>query len=122
MPAPPARSGADERALADQRLLLGETVVVAGDGAGAEVEIGADMGIADIGEIVDLGARLGSGVRIAAVETMMINAAEECQPQSLPRRTLLLPRLDCHARGIPASSLSAGYQTDFVRYWCCSTG
>src|SRR5882762_6857242 len=47
--------------------------------------------------------QLGSGVRIAAVETMMINASGRCQPQSLWRRTLLLPRLDCHARGIPAS-------------------
>ena len=50
--------GADERALADQRLVLGKAVIVAGDGAGAEVGIGADMGVADIGEMIDLGAGL----------------------------------------------------------------
>jgi hypothetical protein len=50
--------GADESALADQRLVLEEAVVVAGDGAGAEIGVGADMGVADIGEMVDLGARL----------------------------------------------------------------
>ena len=44
--------------VADQRLVLGEAVVVAGDGAGAEIGVGADMGVADIGEMVDLDAGL----------------------------------------------------------------
>jgi hypothetical protein len=38
--------------------VLEEAVIVAGDGAGAEIGVGADMGVADIGEMVDLGARL----------------------------------------------------------------
>jgi len=35
-----------------------EAVVIAGDGAGADVGIGADMCVADIGEMVDLDAGL----------------------------------------------------------------
>src|SRR3954452_19178268 len=41
--------GADEGALADNGLVLGKAVIVAGDGAGAEIGIGSDMGVADIG-------------------------------------------------------------------------
>ena len=39
------------------RLVLGCAVVVAGDGAGADVDIRADRGIAEIGQVVGLGAR-----------------------------------------------------------------
>src|SRR3546814_5167161 len=37
--------------------MLGEAVVVAGDGAGPEIGAGADPGVADIGEVVGLGTR-----------------------------------------------------------------
>jgi hypothetical protein len=43
--------GAGEGARADRGLVLEEAVVVAGDGAGAEVGVGADMDVADIGEM-----------------------------------------------------------------------
>src|SRR5882724_652007 len=50
--------GADECAGADLGLVLCEAVIVAGDGARADIGIGADMGIADIAEMVDLDAGL----------------------------------------------------------------
>ena len=50
------RIRADEGAGADRGLVLVEAVVVAGDGAGADVGTGADMGVADVGEMIDLDA------------------------------------------------------------------
>ena len=50
------RIRADEDAGADLGAVLGEAVIVAGDGAGADIGFGADAGIADIGEMVGLGA------------------------------------------------------------------
>jgi hypothetical protein len=41
--------GADEGALADHRRIFEEAVIIAGDGAGADVGARADLGIADIG-------------------------------------------------------------------------
>jgi hypothetical protein len=41
--------------------VLGKAVIVASDGAGADVGLGADMGIADIAEVIDLGAGLQRG-------------------------------------------------------------
>src|SRR5689334_1355823 len=48
---------ADEAAGADDRPGLGEAVIVARDGAGANVALRADCGIAEISEVVGLGAR-----------------------------------------------------------------
>src|SRR5260370_16763906 len=48
------RIGADEGALADDGPVLAETVIVAGDGAGAEIGIAPDIAIANIGKIIDL--------------------------------------------------------------------
>ncbi len=42
------RIGTDECILADRRAVLGAAVVIAGDGAGADIGIGADRGVADI--------------------------------------------------------------------------
>ena len=49
--------GADEGAGADHRLVLAEAVVVAGDGAGADIGARADFDIAQIGQVIGLGAR-----------------------------------------------------------------
>ena len=56
------RVGADEGALADVGEVLVEAVVVAEDGAGADVGALAHAAVADIGEVVGLGARLEPGV------------------------------------------------------------
>ena len=48
--------GADKGAGADLGAMLVEAVIVAGDGAGADISARADAGIADISEVVNLGA------------------------------------------------------------------
>src|ERR1700722_5258003 len=48
----------DERAGPNVRFVLGEAVVIAGDGSGADVRLGADTRIANVGQMVDLGALL----------------------------------------------------------------
>src|SRR6202021_2781524 len=50
------RIGADESACADLGPVLAETIVVTCDGAGADIGVGADMGVADIAQMVDLDA------------------------------------------------------------------
>src|SRR4051794_5035372 len=50
------RVNADPDVAADRSPVLAETVVVGGDRAGAEVAAGADLGVADVGEMRDLGA------------------------------------------------------------------
>src|SRR5207248_5988150 len=50
------RVRADERAVLDPGLVLEEAVVVAGDGAGADVDLAPDHGIADIGQMIGLAA------------------------------------------------------------------
>ena len=52
------RIRADEGALADVGAVLGGAVVVAGDGAGADIGARADPGVADIAQMVGLGAGL----------------------------------------------------------------
>src|SRR5690606_28253925 len=47
---------ADEGVVADHRGRLVGTVVVAGDGAGADVDAAADFGVADVAEVVGLAA------------------------------------------------------------------
>src|SRR5262249_49128991 len=47
---------------ADDRPVFAGTVVVGGDRAGAEVGAGADVGVADVGEVGHLGARADVGV------------------------------------------------------------
>ena len=48
------RVAADERAVADHRLVLVLAVVVARDGAGADVDVVADGGIAQVREVAGL--------------------------------------------------------------------
>src|SRR3990172_4305932 len=50
------RVGADEGAVADPRLVLGPAVVVAGDRAGADVDVLAHGRVAEVREVVRLGA------------------------------------------------------------------
>ena len=46
--------GADEDAVFDARHVLVHAVVVAGDGAGTDVHVGTDVGVADVGKVVRL--------------------------------------------------------------------
>src|SRR6185437_10874431 len=48
------RVGADECPRADHRSVLMETVVIAGDGAGADIRPRAHVGIPDIGQMIGL--------------------------------------------------------------------
>ena len=50
------RIGADEDVVLDHRAVLAGAVVVAGDGAGAYVDVPADGGVADVSKMVRLGA------------------------------------------------------------------
>ena len=56
------RVGTDEGAVADHRSVLVRAIVVAGNGAGAEVHPGPDIGVADVGEVIDLGAQSDDGL------------------------------------------------------------
>src|SRR5690606_8266085 len=47
--------GADEDVVLDHRAVLVGAVVVAGDGAGADIDPAADVGIAHVGQVVGLG-------------------------------------------------------------------
>ena len=47
---------ADENPFADDRTILVDAIVVAGDGAGADVGLLADFAIAEVGEVVGFGA------------------------------------------------------------------
>ena len=92
------RVNADADLVADHRPVLAETVVVGGHRPGAEIAAGADVGIADVGEVRDLraladprvldldeGARLGArlergagpeigeGADLAAVEDLALD-------------------------------------------------
>src|SRR5690606_40887989 len=55
--------GADEGAVADAGGRLVHAVVVAGDGAGTDVDAGADLGIAQVAEVVGLAAGAQAGDR-----------------------------------------------------------
>ena len=48
------RVAADERAVLDDRLVLVHAVVVAGDRAGADVDVCADRRVAEVGQVIDL--------------------------------------------------------------------
>ena len=63
--------------------MLTEAVVVAGDGAGADVGIGADMGVADVGEMVDLDAGLQRrGLGLDEVADLAAVAERGARPQA----------------------------------------
>src|SRR6185369_2705030 len=49
-------AGADERAIADHRALLVGPIVIAGDGAGADIDAGPHVAVAQVGEVVGLRA------------------------------------------------------------------
>src|SRR5690606_1509594 len=50
------RVRADEGAVADHGAMLVGPVVIAGDGAGADVDVTPDAGVADVGQMIDLAA------------------------------------------------------------------
>src|SRR6185312_14993055 len=56
------RITADERPVFDRGLVLVHAVVVAGDGAGADVDLRADLRVAEIGEMHRLGTRTERGL------------------------------------------------------------
>src|SRR6185436_18686866 len=53
--------GTDEDIVLDYRAVLVGAVVVAGDGAGADVDVAPDRGIPDVGQVVRFGARADVG-------------------------------------------------------------
>src|SRR3546814_19531162 len=77
-------SDLDEGAGADRRAVLQEAVVVAGDGAGADVGGGADGGVAQIAQVVGLGALAQLGV-LDLDEVDDMGAAAELGPRTQPR-------------------------------------
>src|SRR5690606_2324084 len=50
------RVGADKGAIADESPEFVDAIVVAGDGAGADIDSTANTGIADVAEVIDLAA------------------------------------------------------------------
>src|SRR4029077_13200400 len=52
------RVRADEGVLANLGAVLGTAVVIAGDGASADIGVGADKSVADIAQMIGLGAGL----------------------------------------------------------------
>ena len=54
--------GTDESAFSDVGVVLGKTIVIAGDGAGADVGRRPDAGVADIGQVINLGGFFDGGV------------------------------------------------------------
>src|SRR5437870_1435012 len=46
-----ARVGPDEGVVVDPRLVLGDSVVVAGDRPGADVDVLTDRGVSDVGKV-----------------------------------------------------------------------
>src|SRR5580700_401203 len=77
--------GADEGTRTDRGLVLCEAVIVAGDGAGADVGTGADMGVADVGEMVDLDAGLQNR-GLGLDEVADFRSVAERGPRSQPRK------------------------------------
>ena len=65
------------------RFLFG-AVVVAGDGAGADVDVGADLGVADIGEVVGLRA-LADAARLDLDEVADVHLVGEARAGPQPR-------------------------------------
>ena len=55
------RIRADERPLADGGAMLGAAVVIAGNGAGSNIGVGADNGVADVAQMIGLGAGFDRG-------------------------------------------------------------
>src|SRR5690606_36232242 len=53
---------ADERLVADHRAVLAGAVVVAGDHSRPDVDVAADVAIADVAQVVDLGTRADPGL------------------------------------------------------------
>ena len=74
---------ADEGARADLGPVLVEAVVIAGDGAGADIGLGPDRGIAEIGEVVDLGAGAELGVLdLDEIADLGLRAERRARPQA----------------------------------------
>src|SRR5205823_3175670 len=74
----------DERAGPDLGVVLVETVIVAGDGAGADVGVGANMRIPEIGNMIGLGAGLDRG-RLDLDEIADVDAFAEHRTRPQPR-------------------------------------
>src|SRR5579872_6373724 len=52
------RIRADERVAADLGPMLGDAIIIAGDGAGPDIGAGADQSVADIAQMIGFGAGL----------------------------------------------------------------
>ncbi len=93
------RIGADEGARADLGAVLVEAVVVAGDGAGADVGFGAHVGVADIGEVVDLGALGDHGVLdLDEVADRCTSASISSRPAAAAQGADVAPAAEAYAR------------------------
>ena len=78
--------------------MLVEAVVVAGDGAGADIGAGADLGVADIGQMIDLGAgvdqrRLGLDEVADLARRRRARCRAAAARRGRPRRLLPMLRL-----------------------------
>ena len=78
------RVRADKRALADNRAELVKAVVIAGDRAGADIGAGADVAVAEIGEVVGLGPGAEPG-RLDLDEIADMHVALEHRAGTQPR-------------------------------------
>ena len=76
------RVGADESVVFDHRAILVGAVVVAGDRAGADVDVAADRGVAKIGQVVGLRAVADLG-GLGLDEVADVDLV--CQPGSRPQ-------------------------------------
>ena len=75
---------ADERAVADHGARLVHAVVVAGDGAGADVDLLADRRVAEVGEVVGLRAALDSAF-FTSTKLPMCTSSRSSAPRAQPR-------------------------------------
>src|SRR5258708_33971119 len=77
------RVGADEAVVLDHGAVLRRAVVVAGDGAGADVDALAELGVADIGEMVRLrGGAEAAGLHLDEIADMHL--VGEARPWAQP--------------------------------------
>ena len=93
---------ADERALADHGPVLAVSVVVARDGAGADVDLRPDARVAEIGKVADLGAR-------TEIDVLDLDEADlGLRPQDAPgRRRAKGPTVPPDATWAPSRWLNA---------------
>ena len=74
------RVGADEDVVLDHGAVLVRAVVVAGDGAGADVDVAADGRVADVGEMIGLAARGRSSDALTSTKLPMCTSSASTAP------------------------------------------